>query len=215
MTEADVVITDYLLAGESILFAWLLSRLPSIESDVRDPFVVFFLATGVGSLAGGTVHGFFLSGSSLVGVALWRAALLSIGVAALCGWVIGARLLFGRRTARAIRLVATVESIVYAIVIVGLNDSFWVAVANYLPPTVFLMVALAVGYRATREPGTAIGMVGFASTMLAAAIQQLRVAVHPLYFNHNALYHAIQAAALFMIFRSARALVQSCEEAVL
>jgi hypothetical protein len=214
MTEADVVMTDYLLAGESILLAWLLSRLPSI-SDLRDPFVVFFLATGIGSLAGGTVHGFFLSGSSLVGVVLWRAALLSIGVAALCGWIIGARLLFGLRTARAIRAGATVESIVYAVVIVGMNDSFWVVVANYLPPTVFLMVALAVAYRSTRAPAMAIGVAGFASTMLAAAIQQLRVAVHPRYFNHNALYHAIQAAALFMIFRSARALVQTREEAVL
>ena len=215
MTEADVVITDYLLAAESILFAWLLSRLPSIESAVRDPFVVFFLATGVGSVAGGTVHGFFLSGSSLVGVVLWRGALLSIGVAALCGWIIGARLLFGPRTARAIRVGATVESIVYAVVIVGVNDSFWVAVVNYLPPTVFLMVALAGAYRTTREPGMAIGVAGLASTMLAAAIQQFLVALHPLYFNHNALYHAIQAAALFMIFRSARALVQTREEAIL
>jgi hypothetical protein len=215
VTEADVVITDYLLAAESVLFAWFLSRRPAIESGMRLPFVVFFLATGVGSMVGGTVHGFFLSDSSLLGVVLWRSALLSIGVAAVCGWTIGARLLFGARLARAIRVGALVESVAYAVVIIGEDDSFRVAVTNYLPSTVFLMVAFAGAYRNTREPEMVIGVAGLALTVVAAAIQQFRVALHPLYFNHNALYHAIQAAALVMIFRSARSLVDTREDAVL
>lgn len=31
---------------------------------------------------------------------------------------------------------------------------------------------------------------------IAAALQQLGAGLHPEYFNHNALYHAIQALAL-------------------
>jgi hypothetical protein len=35
-------------------------------------------------------------------------------------------------------------------------------------------------------------------------VQQLRIAVHPVYLNHNALYHVIQFVALWMIFVAAR-----------
>jgi len=210
MTEVDVALTDYLLAVESALFAFLLSqrasdRAPSGRGGWRDPFALFFAATGAGSLIGGTVHGFFLAGDSLAGVVLWRAALLAVGVAALCGWAIGARMLFGEATARAIRIAACVEFLAYAAVVLCVNDSFWVAVANYLPTTAFLIVAFAAVYRATGHRAAAIGAAGLASTIAAAAIQQFRVAVHPRYFNHNALYHVVQAAALFMIFWSARA----------
>jgi len=211
MTEVDVAVTDYLLAVESALFAFLLSRQASNRtlgrrSGWRDPFALFFAATGVGSLVGGTVHGFFAAGDATPGVVLWRASLLAVGVAALCGWIIGARMLFGERAARAARLVASLEFLAYAAVIVGVNDSFWVAVANYLPTTAFLIVAFVVAYRSTGDRAAAVGVAGFASTVAAAAIQQFRVAVHPRYFNHNALYHVVQAAALFMIFWAARAL---------
>jgi hypothetical protein len=40
-------------------------------------------------------------------------------------------------------------------------------------------------------------------TLVAAAVQQARIALHPTYFNHNALYHLLQAIALFLIFRAA------------
>jgi len=33
--------------------------------------------------------------------------------------------------------------------------------------------------------------------VVAAAVQQARIALHPNYFNHNALYHLLQAIALF------------------
>ncbi len=37
------------------------------------------------------------------------------------------------------------------------------------------------------------GSAGLASTILAAIIQQFRVALHPNYFIHNPLYHVVQA----------------------
>jgi hypothetical protein len=208
MTEADAVLTDYLLAGESALFAWLLWRQPSIAPGVRDPFVLFFAATAAASLIGGTVHGFFVADPSQVGGVLWRAALVSLGVAALSAWIAGARVLFSAPAAHTIQVVATGVFVVYAIVIIAVNDSFWVAVANYLPVTVFLMVAFMAAYRSTREPTLVIGVAGLALTLVAAFLQQRHVGLHPRYFNHNALYHAIQAVALLMFFRAAQALIR-------
>jgi hypothetical protein len=53
------------------------------------------------------------------------------------------------------------------------------------------------------------GVTGLALTFVAAAVQQLRIAIHPVYFNHNALYHVIQAGALLLIFVAARFTVTS------
>jgi hypothetical protein len=40
-------------------------------------------------------------------------------------------------------------------------------------------------------------------TFVAAAVQYTRVDPHPVYVNHNALYHVIQAVALLLIYRGA------------
>ena len=100
----------------------------------------------------------------------------------------------------------------YAVVILAVNDSFWIAIANYLPAALFLTVALTIMYRATRHQAVAIGVVGLVATIVAAAIQHYQVAVHPVYFNHNALYHVVQGTALIMIFWSARSLVHAGRE---
>ena len=207
MLEPDVALTDYLLAAETALFAWLLWR-PRPGSDLRTPFVVFFAATSVGALAGGTVHGFFPSSASGLGATLWRVTLLSVGVTALCGWFIGAPLLFAPRGASAVRFMASAVFVAYAAVILGVDDSFRVAVVHYLPATVFLLMAFGAAYRATRTRSMAMGIAGLAATLAAPAIQQFRLALHPTYFGYNALYHTVEAAALLMIFLAAQSIVQ-------
>ncbi|MGH7254227.1 MAG: DUF6962 family protein, partial [Nitrospirales bacterium] len=43
----------------------------------------------------------------------------------------------------------------------------------------------------------------------AAAVQVGQVALHPLYFDLNALYHLIQAVAFFLIYWGARHLLNN------
>jgi hypothetical protein len=213
MTEPDVVITDYLLAAESTLFAWLMWRTAPVRPSVRTPFIIFFAATAFGSLAGGTVHGFLLSSTSLMAVGLWRLALIALGATAASSWIAGARLSFTERTARLIGVGAVIEAMGYAAVILAVNDSFRIAVVNYVPATLFLMIAFVAAWRRVPAPGPALGVAGLAASLVAAAIQQFHVTPHPIYFNHNALYHVVQAAALALIFSAARFLVGSLREA--
>jgi hypothetical protein len=42
---------------------------------------------------------------------------------------------------------------------------------------------------------------------MGAAVQQLRIGLHPAYFNHNALYHLVQAVALALVFAACRDLL--------
>ena len=206
MTEPDVVVTDYLLALEAAVFSVMLWLSTAGDADLRLPFVVFFGATALAALTGGTVHGFFVGGGSPAGVALWRATLVALGVVALAAWAIGARMLLPEDWARGLQMAAAAVALVYVVIVIARDDRFSIAIAHYLPPTLFMLGAFAAAYRQGR-PSTLPGLIGLGLTLVAALVQQRRIALSAAYFNHNALYHAIQAVALFLIYWSARGLV--------
>jgi hypothetical protein len=212
MTEPDVTLTDYGLAAECALFAWLLGRRDASDAGQRARWILFFVAGAVATAAGGTVHGFFPDPASGGARLLWPLALLAVGGSALAAWAIGARLLLGPAGARALEGVAVAAWVAYAGAVVGGAQTFAVALGAYLPATLFLVVAFAARYRRTRERAVLAGLLGLGGTFLAAAAQHGRLAVHPVYFNHNALYHVIQAGALVLLFAAARRLVgeRSC-----
>jgi len=198
MQEPDVTITDFLLAFEALAFAVLIAR--SSTTTLQRWFVIFFAATALASLAGGLVHGFF--GDSKF---LWRLVLIALGVVSAAGWAIGADLLFTDRTARLVATAAWVAFAAYAFVVIFLTDAFLVAIVNYLPSTLFLIIAFFVAYRAQPSRPLLAGLSGLVLTLIAAAVQQSQIALHPR-FNHNALYHVLQAVALFLVFRASQVL---------
>jgi hypothetical protein len=206
MTEPDVTLTDYGLAAECALFAWLLGRRDASDSGQRARWILFFVAGAVAAAAGGTVHGFFLDPATADARLLWPLALLAVGGSAVAGWAIGARLLLRPAGARALEGVAVAAWVAYAGAVLSGARTFAVALGAYLPATVFLFVAVAARYRRTREPAFLAGLLGLVATLVAAAAQHGRFAVHPVYFNHNALYHVTQAGALWLLFAAARRL---------
>ena len=122
--------------------------------------------------------------------------------------MIATAVLWGDTHAGRLTIVA-VAFVLYAIVVMAVSDAFWIAIAGYLPSTLFLIVAYATAYRSDPNPPVAIGLAGLLVTLAASAGQRLRVGIHPVYFNHNALYHALQGIALFMIFWSGRYLIRA------
>jgi Family of unknown function (DUF6962) len=200
MTEPDVTITDLVLAIEALAFAVLLGR--SSTTALQRWFVIFFGATALASLAGGLVHGFF-SDSKV----LWRVVLIALGIVSAAAWAIGADMLFSDRIARLVATAAWVAFAAYALVVVFVTDAFVAAVVNYLPSTLFLIVAFFVAYRAQPSRPLLAGLSGLVLTLVAAAVQQSQIGLHPR-FNHNALYHLIQGIALLLIFDAARFLTR-------
>ena len=204
ITEPDVTFTDYGLAAECVLFTYLLGRRGNRQQLLRTWFAVFFGSLGVASLFGGTVHGFFLDAETAGHQTLWPATLLAIGVTTLAAWIVGAQIQFSRGVARAISIAAVLQLVGYSVVVMFIVQTFRVAILNYLPASIFLLVVFFLTYVRVRKGPVLIGLVGIVLTFVAAGVQQAGIVVHPIYFNHNALYHVIQAVALFMIFWSAR-----------
>jgi hypothetical protein len=204
MTEPAVTLTDYALAIEAAVFVFALVRPEVRDRTVRFWFVVFFASVAVASALGGTVHGFFPDASSPGRAIFWRASLLSILVTSLAAWNISAILELDERGATLVRRLAIAQLAVFSLIVLSISSKFYIAILAYLPSTLILMFALASTYRRRREPAIGWGVAGLALTLVAAAVQQLRIGFHPVYFNHNALYHVIQGVALGMIFVAAR-----------
>lgn len=207
MTEPDVTLTDYGVTLECAILSGLLFRSEPVRPGLRNLFVLLFASAGIAALAGGTVHGFFARGGSTVGAVLWRMVLLAIGLTALAGWAIGARLLFSERAARFIEVLAAVQCAAYAMVVLAVDQSFWVAIANYAPSVFFVAFAFLVAYRRRGERPLLAGLLGLLLMITGALVQQLRIAIHPAYFNHNALFHVVQLAAFLLVFVTGRHLI--------
>ncbi|MFQ5520745.1 MAG: hypothetical protein ACE5K9_11880 [Candidatus Methylomirabilales bacterium] len=204
MTEPDVTLTDYGLAVECAVLSYLLYRHGDAQQPLRFWFAVFFGSVGLAALTGGTVHGFFLDAEAWGARILWPLTLLAIGVSALAAWAIGARIQFSERAARWITIAAAVEFAGYGAVVLRVTREFQVAIINYVPAAVFLLIVFFLAHRRHRRWPVLVGLAGLALTFVASWVQQSRVALHPIYVNHNALYHLIQTAALLMIFWGAR-----------
>ncbi|MFQ5760162.1 MAG: hypothetical protein ACE5HM_04215 [Acidiferrobacterales bacterium] len=208
LMEPDVTLTDYGLAIECMVLAGLIYAYGVPRNVLRFWFVAFFVALGVAALIGGTFHGFFGNQSSLGPTVLWPATLVAIGVAALALWSIGATLMFSERVANWVSWGALFAFAVYVLLILFSSRGFWIAIINYIPASMFLLVAFLVVYSRTGMSYLLVGVGGIFLTLIAATVQHTGISVHPRYFNHNALYHLIQAVALFLIYWTARVLVR-------
>jgi hypothetical protein len=211
MTQVDVSLTDYALTAECAWFAYRIARLRMATQSSGAAFMVFFISIAIAAAAGGTVHGFFLDKSSLGYRILWPFTLIVMGVTALSGVHIGAALQFSRSTAVHINRVALGVFLAYIIIVLFIRRDFLVAILGYLPALIFIGEAFLLAHLRKKKPAFLIGFLGVCIMLFAAAAQQAKLGIDPRYFDHNALYHVLQAIALFMVFLAARETVNSGE----
>lgn len=207
MKEIDIALTDYGLTLLCFIVAFLLNQSHSNNSGLTTWFSVLFLSVGLASGIGGSVHG-FVHEDTLLHSILWRGVILCIGVSTLSAWMIGAKILSDGLTRTLIGALAITNFTIYLIYVLLFNQNFGVAVANYLPSAIFLIFAFSYVYKQTFNRLALLALVGLILTFVAAGIQQLEIGIHSTYFGHNALYHVVQAAGLYLIFLGARFIVK-------
>jgi len=209
LLEPAVSLTDLGLAVENAAFAMWLARQPASHRTLQRWWILFFVSLALAALLGFVSHGFFVDKAVLLHRQVWGATLLSLGCMALAAAAVAASLLFNARSATRITWGAASLLVPYSVaVIVGYRD-FGLAIVAYAPAMLFLLIAFV--HRLRKEPARywLPGIAGLVLTAIAAALQQLGVGLHPEYFNHNALYHTIQAFALWLLYATARATLRA------
>jgi hypothetical protein len=201
--EPDVSLTDYLLTLETGVFAWLLHRHPS-PTPARRLAALIFATLALSSLTGGTYHGFFPEKTATPGGwALWIATMLLLGLAASLTWAVFL-LLSGVRSARRILPPVAALFVLYACVVLFVDHRYRTNAIFAAPPVLGLLALMITRARRDGSANAALAAGGILLMLLAGALQQLHVGLHPVWFNHNALYHLLEGIAMAILFLALR-----------
>lgn len=203
INEPATLITDYLLAAFTAVLARRLFRAARESGSAPQWWwAVAFAATAVAGFAGGTVHGFRDGFGPRVIAPLWIVTIESLLVAAFA--VIRATLLGSRlkpAAQRAATLALGVTFVVYGVWVIG-NPRFVFAIAAY-GAALAVLVAFKLSARGRPSRATRWMLAGVGVSALAAVVQQSGWSLHR-HFNHNDLYHVIQALGVWLLYRGAR-----------
>lgn len=200
MKEIDVALTDYAIALLCFYFITQLIRLKTAEKPLKLDFIGLYFSIALAALLGGTTHGFLDPGSPMYET-FWTGTLLSIGVSAFYLWSISFYMVFTDSNRFRLRAPLWAGLIFYAYLISNVTQGFRIAIIAYLPAVLFLIFALLFKHLKSKDQSYLKGLIGLVITLVAAYIQQSEIHIHPDYFNHNALYHVVQAVGLYYVYK--------------
>lgn len=198
--EPDVVFTDL---GLAILAAYFGRRLWKTSATGTPSKSGAVLMAGLASAAfwGAIFHAFFPDDTATrAGYIAWMPVALSIIVAAATMLHLALPILAPRFPLRLHRLIVVTYTAVFAMVVLLVDESFSSIVHFYVPALILLLIA--AGREAARHKESAWMLIatGLFLSAIAASLEQAQVAIHPVYFDHNALYHVVQSVALVVLY---------------
>lgn len=194
------MLTDYALAALGVWFGW---RLVSGGRDAGESSRVLwgasFLAMAVAAAAGGTSHGFASYLGGVEGTWVWKLAVFSTGLAsaAMLSAAVVARLTGAARVAL---LGLVVAKLAVYLAWMSVHDDFLFVIYDYAPSMLAVVVVLALPGRQAPVAGAGWAAAGVAVSFAAAAVQQSGFSLHR-HFNHNDIFHVIQMAGFYLLYR--------------
>jgi hypothetical protein len=209
--EPMTMATDYVLAVATAILGVLLWRVAASHRSaaIRSWSLAFFF-TSLGSLSGGSYHGFQRVLEPLVVAALWKLTVYAIGLGSffLLTGAILAGTGDGSDVSSPVRstlvALATLELIIY-MVWVTRHDDFIYVIEDYGSSLIVIAILQIVAWVRSRAPSAPWVLGSIALSVVGATIQASGFSLHR-NFNHNDLYHVVQLVALWMLYRGGRVL---------
>ncbi len=198
INDPDVVFTDL---GLAVLGAFLARRLSRERRDLARAGVAIVAALASAAFFGALFHAFFPSDTATqAGFFAWIPVCVSIMVVSCTLLSLGIRVLLPALSRRARLLVVAPYCISFAYAVLFVDESYGTIVRFYAPTLILFLIAAV--REALRQDAQAWWLLAaaFALSIAAALLQQLQVALHPVYFDHNALYHVLQGIALVLLY---------------
>ncbi len=194
--EPATFLTDCLLGGISALAAWRLAGRAAPEDRATPWFQRGFVLSSASAFVGGAYHGFATNFPAAVAGAWWRLTLvLLVLTATALELSLRAELAPGRESRW--RTLIGAKLAVSLVTVLADPRFIWALVAYGIALTAWTVAAAAVRRKWSRSILLGVGL-----SVLAAAAQISRWDPSAR-FNHNDLYHVIQALALLALFRAA------------
>lgn len=198
INDPDVVYTDL---GLAVLGAFLAWRLRRERSDMARAGVVIMGALASAAFFGAVFHAFFPSDTETrAGFYAWIPVSLSIMVVSCTLLALGLRVLVPGLKQNVRQLLVAVYCATFAYVVLFVDETYGTIVRFYAPTLILFLIAAV--REALRQQTQAWWLLAaaFALSIVAALLQQMQVALHPVYFDHNALYHVLQGVALVLLY---------------
>jgi len=192
------VLTDYALAGVGLALAVALQARAAGRVS-RRLWAACFLAVALAAVAGGTWHGWSprMAEGAAAGLWLLTYGLIGLGNVFILAGAVAAACTEGPR---AILLAAILLRFAVWFAFIAKRPEFRYVVYDYAGTLAGLLVFAAWLARRGR-PGARWVLAGVAASLLGAAVQ--RGGYDPLPgFNHNDLFHVVQAAGLYLYYRA-------------
>jgi len=196
----SILVTDVLLAAITLRLAWGLL----LEARRLKDRAIALWCGGFCAVAGSVVLGGIWRVFSASLDADW-APLLRTGtmvLPTLAGLLFLLGVLHGYSGGRLRAIVAAVAVAKFALfsLWIAVNDNFSLVVYDSVL-TMFVVIILCTwGAWVQRTPSAPWVLAGLLVSMVGALFQQGRVSIHP-HFDHNDLYHVIQIAAMYFLYR--------------
>lgn len=199
------MITDYALAGVTLVFAVLLVHAARRRRQVSVwLWAAAFVATAIASLIGGTYHGFSLLLGDTGRAILWQGTVYSVGLASflmLSGTILAS---VDRAVGKWLFGAAVMKLAVYAVWMVT-HDDFVYVIYDYALAMVSVLALQVFAAHRRRDPSARWIIAGVLVSFGAAGIQLGGFKIHE-HFNHNDLYHIVQMGAVYLLYKGARLL---------
>ena len=199
------VLTDYGLAATAAALAARLARRVDGQT-ARRLWSASFAAVALAAAAGGTWHGWAPRMTRPAADALWLLTYVFVGLGnvlilagAACAAVCG-----GLRTALT---GAVVLRFVVWFAFIARDPQFRYVVYDYAG-TLLGLLALAAWLGGRGRPGAAACLGGVALSLAGAAVQRSGFDPSPV-FNHNDLFHVVQAGGLYLYYKTGRRLTDA------
>jgi len=196
MAEPTTALTDWALA---LLASVLGRRLLAAGAESRRLWGLSFLSLALAALAGGIFHALSPQSWPELRGTLWSVTYAAIGLANALLLAGAARSVLPARFRLPVFILLGLGFATCLVIVLDRRTLGPVVVAGAV--TLLLLLAFGLHALARERPEARPLLAGVLVSAAGGAVQALGLAPHP-HFNHNDLFHVVQMAGLWLLFRA-------------
>lgn len=196
IVEPATMITDYMIAALAWYLGWKMYA--NSQSVCQKWWAVVFALIGLSAMLGGTYHGFQRIIDPAVNSIIWESTRWIIFFVSFTMLVGHSKAILNQRFTKWVFIFALIKLSAFFSWATA-NPSFLVAIADYLPVLLFILIAELFVWKIYGSKESKYLVTGILVLLLGAVVQQMGIGINQ-YFNHNDVYHVVTLVGLYLLY---------------